>query len=333
MPGEFVAEVKDLSVRYTVPGGMWGKPASSVHAVNGVSLTLRKGEVLGLVGESGCGKSSLGRAIIRLVEPSNGSVYIGGNDFLSLRGEKLRSARQSIQMVFQDPYASLDPRMNIFDTLAEPLRAHKKMSAVEIEAKIHSTLGLVGLPVAAAKKYPHEFSGGQRQRVAIGRALILDPKVIIADEPVSSLDVSVQAQILNLLKEIQQKLGLSLLFISHNLAVVRYISDRIAVMYLGQIVETADSETLYRSPQHPYTKALLSAVPVPDPRIERTRKTIALQGEIPSKLEVATGCCFASRCPIAMPRCSREKPLLEGQAHKVACYYATPEPSPEAKIV
>jgi oligopeptide/dipeptide ABC transporter ATP-binding protein len=209
-------------------------------------------------------------------------VNINGNDFLSLRGEKLRSARQNVQMIFQDPYASLDPRMTIFDTLAEPLKAHRNFTRLQLEQKIHSVLELVGLCRLPAKKYPHEFSGGQRQRVAIGRALNLDPQVIIADEPVSSLDVSVQAQILNLLKEIQSSLGLSLIFISHNLAVVRYISDRIAVMYLGQIVETADSSALYEDPRHPYTKALLSAVPIPDPKAERARQHIALTGKSPA---------------------------------------------------
>lgn len=325
---QFIAEIKNLSVRYNVSGGMWSRKAQAVHAVNDVSIELRKGEVLGLVGESGCGKSSLGKAIVRLIEPAGGSVEIAGTDFLSLRGEKLRTARQKIQMIFQDPYASLDPRMTIFDTMAEPLRAHRKMTWKELEKKINETLGLVGLPTTAAKKYPHEFSGGQRQRVAIGRALILDPEVIIADEPVSSLDVSVQAQILNLLKEIQSNLGLSLIFISHNLAVVRYISDRIAVMYLGQIVETADSETLYKDPRHPYTKALLSAVPIPDPKLERSRKSIALTGEIPSRLEIPKGCCFNTRCPIATDRCRMESPGLNTLTgtHRAACFYADSPP-------
>lgn len=326
---QFVAEVKNLSVRYKTGTGFFGGSSQYVHAVNDVSLELRRGEVLGLVGESGCGKSSLGKAILRLIEPAAGTVNINGNDFLSLRGEKLRSARQNVQMIFQDPYASLDPRMTIFDTLAEPLKAHRNLTRIQLERKIHSVLELVGLSPTAAKKYPHEFSGGQRQRVAIGRALILDPQVIIADEPVSSLDVSVQAQILNLLKEIQSNLGLSLIFISHNLAVVRYISDRIAVMYLGQIVETADSSALYEDPRHPYTKALLSAVPIPDPRAERARQHIPLTGEIPSRLAVPKGCCFHTRCPMATAQCKVETPILEQitPTRLVACWETDKSPT------
>lgn len=315
MTGEIVLRARELKVYYPVRAAgitswLHRGPRPVLKAVDGVSLELRKGEVLGLVGESGCGKSSLGKALMRLITPTYGQLEVDGRDFLSLRGERLRRARPAIQMVFQDPYASLDPRMTIFDTLAEPLRAHHRLSHATLSDKVREVLSLVGLPMAAAKKYPHEFSGGQRQRVAIARALILEPKVIVADEPVSSLDVSVQAQILNLLKEIQTRLGLSMIFISHNLSVVKYISDRIAVMYLGKIVETASREDLYRAPQHPYTQALVSAVPIPDPKLERTRHHLVLSGEPPSPRNPPPGCAFYHRCPKAVPACQKAPPAL-----------------------
>lgn len=317
--------IHDLRVHFPVRGKMLSfKPRQTLKAVDGVSLELRPGEVLGLVGESGCGKTSLGRAIIRLVDPLSGRVEIDGVDFLSLQGDVLREARTRIQMIFQDPYASLDPRMTVYDILAEPLRAHQALTGQQLSDKIRSSLDLVGLNFKASKKYPHEFSGGQRQRVAIARALILDPKVIIADEPVSSLDVSVQAQILNLLKEIQGRLGLAMVFISHNLAVVKYISDRIAVMYLGKIVETANRDELYAAPRHPYTQALVSAVPIPDPLLEKQRKRIPLVGELPSALNPPTGCAFNTRCPLATDQCRRETPRLEAigdsATHSVSCW-------------
>jgi len=324
---ETIARINDLKVHFNVRQGMLNfKPKKTLKAVDGVSLELRKGEILGLVGESGCGKSSLGRAIIRLIDPTSGSVEIEGVNFLDLEGKALRSARTQIQMIFQDPYASLDPRMTVFDILAEPLRAHRKLSNQELSAKVQKSLDLVGLNLKSARKYPHEFSGGQRQRVAIARALILDPKVIIADEPVSSLDVSVQAQILNLLKDIQKQLGLSMIFISHNLAVVKYISDRIAVMYLGKIVETATREELYSSPKHPYTQALISAVPIPDPKLERARQRVKLTGELPSPLNPPKGCAFHTRCPIATAQCRVETPVLEqvgaSPTWRVSCWEA-----------
>lgn len=307
-----VAEIKDLKVHYPIRSGFMNLgEKKTLKAVDGVSFALRKGEILGLVGESGCGKSSLGKAIIRLVKVTDGHVQIGGQDFLKLKGNTLRKARPHIQMIFQDPYASLDPRMTVFDVLAEPLLAHSELRGEAVKKKVLDTLDLVGLAGKSIKKYPHEFSGGQRQRIAIARALILDPQVVIADEPVSSLDVSVQAQILNLLKDIQTRLGLSMIFISHNLAVVKYISDRIAVMYLGKIVEVADKESLYRSPLHPYTRALVSAVPIPDPKLERARSRIALRGEIPSPIDPPKGCAFHTRCPIAVDRCRIETPSLQ----------------------
>ena len=319
-----ILKVRDLKVHYPVRGG-WFAEKKTLKAVDGVSFDVMPGEIMGLVGESGCGKSSLGRAIMRLNKCHGGSVEIDGVDFLALKGNDLRRARPNLQMIFQDPYASLDPRMPVFDIVAEPLRAHRNLSRAELNAKIKSSLDLVGLSMKAVKKYPHEFSGGQRQRIAIARALILDPKIVIADEPVSSLDVSVQAQILNLLKEIQARLGLSMIFISHNLAVVKYISDRIAVMYLGRIVEMGRSEAVYRSPQHPYTQALISAVPIPDPRLERERKRVILTGDLPSPVNPPSGCTFHTRCPWVTDRCRQEAPTLAGTSesnYHVSCFEA-----------
>jgi oligopeptide/dipeptide ABC transporter ATP-binding protein len=317
-------QVENLQVHYPIRGDFfqWGRKVF-LKAVQGVSFEINQGEVLGLVGESGCGKSSLGRALLRLHEPTAGNISVCGTDFLSLKGGALREFRPNIQMVFQDPYASLDPRMTVFDILAEPLQTHHRLSAAEVRSRVEKNLDRVGLANKALNKYPHEFSGGQRQRIAIGRALILEPKVLVADEPVSSLDVSVQAQILNLLKDIQREMSLSMLFISHNLAVVKYISDRIAVMYLGKTVETATKEDLYRSPQHPYTQALISAVPLPDPKRERERKRIPLTGELPSPLNPPRGCAFHTRCPIAVEHCKSAPPPLDPVGNptwKVACY-------------
>lgn len=307
--------VRDLRVHYPVRSGFFNfGHRRFLKAVDGVSLELKTGETLGIVGESGCGKSSLGKAIVRLVRPTDGGVEIGGVDFLTLDGRALRKARTQIQMIFQDPYASLDPRMTIFDCLAEPIRGHRRLTPLQRSKKITDSLERVGLSIAAAKKYPHEFSGGQRQRIAIARSLMLDPKVIIADEPVSSLDVSVQAQILNLLKDIQRELGLSMIFISHNLAVVKYISDRIAVMYLGKFVEIADAKGIFTSPMHPYTQALISAVPIPDPIAEKNRARITLRGEPPSPRNPPQGCAFHPRCPLATQICREKTPALKSYA-------------------
>jgi len=319
--------VEGLKVAYGVRGGFFRRGLSSVRAVDGVSFEVAPGEVLGLVGESGCGKSSLGRALLRLVPVTAGSVQIDGLDFLALRGEALRRARPRLQMVFQDPYGSLDPRMTVFDTLAEPVQAHEALTSGRVAEQVYNALEMVGLTRAAARRYPHEFSGGQRQRVAIARALILRPLALVADEPVSSLDVSVQAQVLNLMKTLRRQLNLSMLFISHNLAVVRYVSDRIAVMYLGKIVEIGPREAIYSRPRHPYTEALVSAVPIPDPRRERGRVHIKVTGEPPSPIDPPRGCAFQSRCPLATERCRLEAPVLESlgaDGHAVACFERGP---------
>lgn len=317
-------KVAELKVHYPVRSGFIPLKAKTVlKAVDGVSFELNRGEVLGLVGESGCGKSSIGKALLRLQEPTSGQIELEGTDFLSLRGESLRRARPKIQMIFQDPYASLDPRMTIEATLKEPLEAHGLWNGPSSQKELERIIDRVGISSKALTKYPHEFSGGQRQRIAIARALVLKPQVIIADEPVSSLDVSVQAQVLNLLKEIQKELNLSMIFISHNLAVVKYIADKIAVMYLGKIVELAPKHSLYADPKHPYTQALISAVPIPDPSIERNRKRIGLQGELPSAINPPKGCAFQSRCPIAKKSCGDSGPSLrpiDNTNRKVSCF-------------
>ena len=319
------ASIQNLKVHFKIKRGMSPfKPAQVLRAVDGITLEIREGEILGLVGESGCGKSTLGRAILRLIPSTGGAIEINGKDFLALDKDALRAARPMVQMIFQDPYASLDPRMTIFETLAEPLRTHTKLSGTELRKKIEETMESVGLPRKVINRYPHEFSGGQRQRIAIARALILDPKILIADEPTSSLDVSVQAQILNLLKQIQKERNLSLVFISHNLAVVRYLCDRVAVMYLGKIVETGTGEAIFAKPQHPYTQALIAAVPIPDPARYRLGEKRIVRGELPSPLNPPTGCAFNTRCPLATDQCRREMPKLEAKngdpSHLVSCW-------------
>jgi peptide/nickel transport system ATP-binding protein len=319
-------KVEELKVYYPIRQGFLAfKIKSYLKAVDGVSFQVLPGEVLGLVGESGCGKSSLGKALLRLQEPTAGKIELNGQDFLSLKGEALRRVRPQIQMIFQDPYASLDPRMTIEATLREPLNAHNLWDGARSSKEITDVLDRVGIPQKSLTKYPHEFSGGQRQRIAIARALILKPQIIIADEPVSSLDVSVQAQVLNLLKEIQRERNLSMVFISHNLAVVKYIADRIAVMYLGKIVETAPTEILYAHAKHPYTQALISSVPIPDPKLEKVRERIRLKGELPSPINPPPGCAFHTRCPLAKESCKTSSPTLmnfQKTDWKVSCFEA-----------
>jgi oligopeptide transport system ATP-binding protein len=305
-------EVQDVYVHFPfVDGPMFRRRRGIVRAVDGVSLIVRPGETLGLVGESGCGKSTLARSIVRLVTPTMGTIRFDGRDLSVMRRNELRALRPSIQMVFQDPYASLNPRMTVFDALAEPMLAHGLARRSEVAARVASLMARVGLAARWMRKYPHEFSGGQRQRIAIARALALRPRLIIADEPVSALDVSVQAQILNLIAELSREEKLTLLLISHDLSVVKHLSDRIAVMYLGKIVESGPAEDIYYRPQHPYTRALINAVPVPDPSRKRDRAGSLLQGDPPSPLNPPAGCAFHPRCPFARDACKRTVPPLE----------------------
>jgi oligopeptide transport system ATP-binding protein len=316
-------QIKGLKTHFKVEKGfIFKRHIGSVRAVDGVSLELRKGEILGLVGETGCGKSTLGRTILQLIPPTEGTVILEGTNLAALKGEELRRARAGFQMIFQDPYASLNPRMTVFDALAEAIQAHRKVPRGELAARVGELLKKVGLPERAQRKYPHEFSGGQRQRVAIARALAVEPQLIIADEPVSALDVSIQAQIINLLARISREIGLTLIFISHDLSVVKHISDRVAVMYLGKIVEIGPAEDVVDRPLHPYSKALISAVPIPDPRREALRNRILLPGDPPSALNPPSGCPFHPRCLYAVDRCSEVVPALEPfttPTHEAAC--------------
>jgi oligopeptide transport system ATP-binding protein len=305
-------QIQNLKTRFPVERGIiFRRRIGEVKAVDGVSLELRKGETLGLVGESGCGKSTLGRTILQLVPPTAGAVVLAGRNLAGLRGSKLREARADFQMIFQDPYASLNPRMTVFDTLAEAMCAHKRVPKNELAARVSQLTEKVGLSPHFVKKYPHEFSGGQRQRIAVARALAVEPKLIIADEPVSALDVSIQAQIINLLAALSREMQLTLIFISHDLSVVKHISDRIAVMYLGKLVELGPAADVFERPLHPYTKALVSAVPIPDPEREKDRKRVILTGDPPSPMNPPKGCAFHPRCPHAVEKCSQVVPLLE----------------------
>ena len=305
-------ELRDVKTHFPVEHGLvFRKRVGTVRAVDGVSLTLRQGEILGLVGESGCGKSTLGRTILQLLPASEGTVVLGGRSLTALRGAELRTARADFQMIFQDPYASLNPRMTVFDTLAEAIRSHHAVPAAELPARVAALMEKVGLAPRFQRKYPHEFSGGQRQRIAIARALAVEPKLIVADEPVSALDVSIQAQIINLLAKLSREMGLTLVFISHDLSVVRHIADRIAVMYLGKIVELGAATEVFDRPQHPYTQALVSAVPVPDPAREKLRKRVVLAGDPPSPLNPPDGCAFHPRCQFATAACKATVPALE----------------------
>jgi oligopeptide transport system ATP-binding protein len=318
-------EVRDLVKYFHVGGGFFGGPAGVVRAVDGVSFEIRRGETLGLVGESGCGKTTVGRCLLQLERPTRGQVLFEGRDLTALSEEELRPIRRRMQVIFQDPYSSLNPRMTVGQILAEPLMVHGIVADRERRAqRVRELLSHVGLLAQHAHRYPHQLSGGQRQRVGIARALAVEPALIICDEPVSALDVSIQAQIINLLEDLQAEFGLTYLFVAHDLSVVRHISDRVAVMYLGRIVEITDRKSLYDVPRHPYTKALLSAVPIPDPALEAQRERVVLGGEVPSPLNPPSGCAFHPRCPIAIDRCRDAFPELRELAagHRAACILA-----------
>ena len=322
--------VRDLKMHFPVSKG-WFTPPSLVKAVDGVSFEMQKGETLGLVGESGCGKSTTGRAILQLLRPTSGSVKFEGRELTSMWvnklgrwqwNEPLRQLRSEMQIIFQDPYASLNPRMTVENIVSEPLRTFGVASGRELREQVQELMRRVGMDPRYIRRYPHEFSGGQRQRIGIARALALKPKLIVADEPISALDVSIQAQILNLLQEIQDEFQLTYLFIAHDLSAVRHISDRIAVMYLGRLVEVAERNAIYENPQHPYTKALISAIPIPDPKVERKRERIVLTGDVPSPMSPPSGCPFHTRCPLKESRCETEVPALREiePGRQVACH-------------
>jgi len=321
--GAPLLEITNLKKHYPIHGGIFRRQIGSVKAVEDLTLTLQQGETVGLVGESGCGKSTAGRTILRLTDPTAGSIRFEGQDVTSIRGEKLRQLRQNMQMVFQDPFASLNPKMMVGHIVSEPIRNFNRIQEKALTEETMQLLERVGLPAEAYYKYPHEFSGGQRQRIGIARSLALKPKLIIADEPVSALDVSVQSQVLNLLQDLQDEFKLTYLFIAHDLSVVKHISNRIGVMYLGSLVEIAETDNLYRSPMHPYTQALLSAIPVPDPLKRKER--IVLQGDVPSPANPPSGCAFHPRCVHATAICRDVRPQLHQAApgHQVACHLYT----------
>jgi oligopeptide transport system ATP-binding protein len=324
---EVLVEVKNLKKHFPIMRGVLRRQVGAVQAVDGVTFNIYKGETLGLVGESGCGKSTTGRTILQLLEPTDGSVYYEGKDLTELNKSELRKSRRDMQMIFQDPYASLNPRMAIGGIIGEPLQIHSIGSAKSRKERVKELMGLVGLNPFFINRYPHEFSGGQRQRIGIARALATNPSFIVADEPISALDVSIQAQVVNLMDDLKEELGLTYLFIAHDLSMVRYISDRVAVMYLGRIVELSDRDSVFEHPLHPYTQALLSAIPIPDPEKEEKRQRLILEGDVPSPANPPSGCRFHPRCQYATEICSEVDPEFrnlsaDGEHHMVACHHA-----------
>ncbi|WP_322895956.1 MULTISPECIES: dipeptide ABC transporter ATP-binding protein [unclassified Yoonia] len=327
---DIILETHDLQKRFVQGGGLFAK-STTIHAVNGVSLQVRRGETFAIVGESGCGKSTLARLLLRLIDASEGHVIYEGQDLTTLSAAQMRGLRSDLQFIFQDPFSSLNPRMTVSAIIAEPLGVHTDLNASQRRDKVAELMARVGLRPDMADRYPHEFSGGQRQRICIARALASGPKLLIGDEPVSALDVSVQAQIVNLLEDLKQELGLTLVVIAHDLAVIRHMSDRIAVMYLGEIVEMADTESLFTAPRHPYTQALLTAIPVPSPGGKRARAV--LDGDIPSPANPPSGCKFHTRCPHVTKICRSTRPVLEGAVHQVACHHHNMLPQPDLPSV
>ncbi|MHC0038276.1 ABC transporter ATP-binding protein [Pseudoneobacillus sp. C159] len=319
---EVLLSVQNIKMHFPIKGGLLGRTVGHVKAVDGVSFDIFKGETLGLVGESGCGKSTTGRTLLRLLEATSGSVTFDDKDIYKLTSAELRAARREMQLIFQDPFSSLNPRLSVGETLDRVLKIHGLGTKVEREQRIKEILELVGLSAFHARRYPHEFSGGQRQRIGIARALVLNPKLIVLDEPVSALDVSIQSQVVNLLEDLQEQLGLTYLFVSHGLNIVRHISDRVGVMYLGKMVELADSDTLFEAPKHPYTQALISANPIANPRL-RDKPKIILQGDVPSPINPPSGCYFHTRCPYAQPKCREVAPEFAktGSGQYVACHF------------
>jgi len=319
-------DVRDLKMHFPLTRGIiFQRVVGYVRAVDGVSFSIERGQTLGLVGESGSGKTTIGRTIVRLYKPTTGQVLFGDTDLAKLGGEELRQIRRRVQMVFQDPYASLNPRYTIGSLIAEPMNIYNVGSSNEIREKTAELLSVVGLRAEYIDRYPHEFSGGQRQRIAVARALAINPEFIVLDEPVSALDVSVRAQVLNLLQRLQKQFDLTYLFVSHDLSVVRHVADRIAVMYLGKIVELSDRDELYTAPKHPYTQALLSAVPIPDPKVEKRRQRVILSGDLPSPINIPSGCRFHTRCPMAQQICREVEPAFEakeGREHYAACHFS-----------